>query len=59
LAEQDEEAQEAYLYTLFDLEMIDTAKEFLETIGAEDAMKFRAYLALKECGHTFNINLFI
>jgi hypothetical protein len=39
--------------------MIDTAKEFLETIGAEDAMKFRAYLALKECGHTFNINLFI
>lgn len=59
LAEQEEEAQEAYLYTLFDLEMIDTAKEFLETIGAEDAMKFRAYLALKECGHTFNINLFI
>ncbi len=59
LAEQDEEAQEAYLYTLFDLEMIDTAKEFLESIGAEDAMKFRAYLALKECGHTFSINLFI
>jgi len=59
LAEQDEEAQEAYLYTLFDLEMIDTAKEFLETIGADDAMKFRAYLALKEGGHTFNINLFI
>ncbi len=59
LAEQDEEAQEAYLYTLFDLEMIDTAKEFLESIGTEDAMKFRAYLALKECGHTFSINLFI
>jgi hypothetical protein len=59
LAEQDEEAQEAYLYTLFDLEMIDTAKEFLESLGAEDAMKFRAYLALKECGHTFSINLFI
>jgi len=58
LAEQDEEAQEAYLYTLFDLEMIDTAKEFLETIGVDDAMKFRAYLALKESGHTFNINLF-
>jgi len=59
LCEQDEEAQDAYLYTLFDLEMIDTAKEFLETIGSEDAMKFRAYLALKEAGQTYSINLFI
>ncbi|PHR57836.1 MAG: hypothetical protein COA44_05010 [Arcobacter sp.] len=59
LAEQDEEAHEAYLYTLFDLEMIDTAKEFLETQTEEEAMKFRAYLALKESGHNFNINLFI
>lgn len=59
LAEQDEEAQEAYFYTLFDLEMIDKAKECLETIGSNDAMKFRAYLALKECGHNFNINLFV
>jgi len=58
LSEQNEAAQEAYLYTLFDLEMIDTAKEFLESIGTEDAMKFRAYLALKEAGHSFNINLF-
>ena len=59
LADEDEEAQEAYFYTLFDLEMIDKAKECLETIGNNDAMKFRAYLALKECGHNFNINLFI
>ena len=59
LCEQDEEAQEAYLYTLFDLEMIDKAKEFLETLGADDAMKFRAYLALKEAGHSFSIDLFI
>ena len=59
LSEQNEEAHEAYLYTLFDLEMIDTAKEFLETIGSDDAMKFRAYLALKEAGHSFSINLFI
>lgn len=59
LADEDEEAQEAYFYTLFDLEMIDKAKECLESIGSNDAMKFRAYLALKECGHNFNINLFI
>lgn len=59
LCEQEEEAQEAYLYTLFDLEMIDKAKEVLDSIGADDAMKFRAYLALKESGYTFNISLFI
>lgn len=59
LADQEEEAHEAYLYTLFDLEMVDTAKEFLETQRDDEAMKFRAYLALKECGHTFNISLFI
>ncbi|MDF1882037.1 hypothetical protein JHD50_12130 [Sulfurimonas sp. MAG313] len=59
LSDEYEEAQEAYLYTLFDLEMIDTAKEFLETQRAEDAMKFRAYLALKEAGHNFNISLFL
>ena len=59
LAEQDEEAHEAFLYTLFDLEMVDTAKEFLETQRDDEAMKFRAYLALKESGHNFSINLFI
>jgi hypothetical protein len=59
LADKDEEAQEAYFYTLFDLEMIDKAKECLESIPSDDAMKFRAYLALKESGHNFNINLFI
>ena len=59
LADQDEEAHEAFLYTLFDLEMVDTAKEFLETQAEDEAMKFRAYLALKEAGQNFNINLFI
>lgn len=59
LAERDEEAQDAYFFTLFDLEMIEKAKECLESVGADDAMKFRAYLALKESGHNFSINLFI
>ena len=59
LSEQDEEAQDAFLYTLFDLEMIEQAKEFLETVGKEDMLKFRAYLALKEAGQHFSINLFI
>ena len=59
LADEHEEASEAFLYTLFDLEMVDTAKEFLETQAADEAMKFRAYLALKESGQNFNINLFM
>jgi len=59
LSEKDEEAQDAYLFTLFDLEMIEKAKEYLDSVGIDDAMRFRAYLALKECGHSFNINLFI
>lgn len=59
LADKDDEAQDAYFYTLFDLEMIDKAKECLEGIPSADAMKFRAYLALKQSGHNFNINLFI
>ena len=59
LAEQDEEANDAYFYTLLDLEMVDKAKECLESIGSDDALKFRAYLALKEAGHNYNINLFV
>ncbi len=59
LAEQHEEANDAYFYTLFDLEMIDKAKECLDAVGSEDALKFRAYLALKEAGHNYNINLFV
>lgn len=59
LADKDEEAQDAYFFTLLDLEMIDKAKECLESVPRDDALKFRAYLALKESGYNFNINLFI
>jgi len=59
LAVDNEEANDAYFYTLLDLEMVDKAKECLESVGSEDALKFRAYLALKEAGHNYNINLFI
>ncbi len=58
LAQKDEEANDAYFYTLFDLEMVEKAKECLDSVGSDDAMKFRAYLALKESGHNYNINLF-
>ena len=59
LSEQLEEAQDAFLYTLLDLEMIEQAKEFLESVPTDEMLKFRAYLALKESGQNFSINLFI
>ncbi len=59
LSEQLEEAQDAFLYTLLDLEMIEQAKEFLESVPADDMLKFRAYLALKESGQNYSIHLFI
>jgi hypothetical protein len=58
LSQKDEEANDAYFYTLFDLEMVEKAKECLESVGPDDAIRFRAYLALKESGHNYNINLF-
>lgn len=59
LAQKDEEANDAYFYTLFDLEMVEKAKECLDSVGSDDAIRFRAYLDLKESGHNYNINLFI
>lgn len=58
LSQKDEEANDAYFYTLLDLEMVEKAKECLDSVGPDDAMKFRAYLDLKESGHNYNINLF-
>lgn len=58
LSQKDEEANDAYFYTLLDLEMVEKAKECLDSVGPDDALKFRAYLDLKESGHNYNINLF-
>lgn len=59
LSEQREDAIEAYLFTLFDLEMLSPADEILENSQANEYQNFKAYRALKECGKNFNINLFI
>lgn len=59
MSENKDEAAEAYLYTLFDLEMIAPADEILDNSLAEDYLKFKAYRSLKECNKNFNINLFI
>ncbi|MCW8839137.1 MAG: hypothetical protein OQK11_10590 [Thiovulaceae bacterium] len=59
LSEQNEEAMEAYLFTLFDLEMIDLAKEILNISQEDEFLNFKSYLDLKECGKNYNIELFV
>jgi hypothetical protein len=59
LSEEYEKAMDAYLFTLFDLEMLAPADEILENAQPDEFQNFRAYRALKECGKNFSIYLFI
>lgn len=59
LSNEKEEAMNAYLFTLFDLEMLAPADEILENSQPSEYLNFKAYRALKESNKNFNINLFI
>jgi len=59
ISEKDEDATEAYLYTAFDLEMIDLADEILDASSPDEYINFRAYKALKECNKNYSIELFV
>ncbi len=59
LATMNDEAMPAYLYTLFDLEMLAPADEILENSQSEEFINFKAYRALKECNRHYNIDLFL
>jgi hypothetical protein len=59
ISEVREDAVEAYMFTLFDLEMVSSANELLENTQDDEYVNFKAYCALKESGKNFNINLFI
>jgi len=59
LADENETATAAYLYTLFDLEMIAPAEEILENSQPDEYVYFKAYKALKDCNKNFSIDLFI
>ncbi|MDD3476001.1 MAG: hypothetical protein PHI38_03955 [Sulfurimonas sp.] len=59
LSNDNDLAMEAYLFTLFDLEMLTPAKDILDVSQAGDYPQFKAYSSLKECGKHFDINLFI
>jgi hypothetical protein len=59
LSEKSEKAMDAYLFTLFDLEMLSAADEILENSQDDEYMNFKAYRELKESNKHFNIDLFI
>ncbi len=59
LSNEKEEAVDAYLYTLYDLEMIEPANALLDISQPDEYQNFKAYRALKECGKHFSIDLFV
>lgn len=59
LSDKKEEAMDAYLFTLLDLEMLALADTILDNSHQDEYPNFKAYRVLKECGKNFNIELFI
>lgn len=59
LLEEGYEVNEALIYTYFDLEMVDKARELLDNFTPEDFPKYRAFLALKDSNYSCNIDLLV
>ncbi|MEN8146238.1 MAG: hypothetical protein ABFR02_01305 [Campylobacterota bacterium] len=59
LSDENDIATAAYIYTLFDLEMIAPAEDILENSQPDEFIYFKAYKALKDCHKNFAIDLFI
>jgi len=53
------QATDAYLYTMFDLQMIEEARDMLENSNKDEHIKFKHLLFLKDSGKNFDIDLFI
>jgi hypothetical protein len=59
LSETNDDAMEGYLYTLYDLQMIDTADEILINTSKDDYLIFKAYRDLKRANKHYDIALFL
>ncbi len=59
ISNEKEEAIDAYLYTLYDLEMLAPANDILDISQVDEYQNFKAYRALKECNKHFSIELFL
>ena len=59
LTNKDENAELAYFYVLLELEMVDEAKERLNSHPQNELLKIRAYLDLKNLGKKYPLELFL
>ncbi len=59
LSEHNDDAMEGYLYTLYDLQMIDTANEILNNTAHNDYQIFKAYRDLKRANKHYDIAIFL
>ncbi len=59
LSENNDEAMSGYFYTLYDLQMIDTANEILNNTAKDDYLIFKAYRDLKRANKHYDIALFL
>ncbi len=59
LADNDENAQMAYLLVLVELEMVDTLEQELRGFGGDEAKGLRAYMELKRAGKHYPISAFV
>ena len=59
LSEKNESLVDVYLYTLYDLGMLEPADEILRNSEEAEYLNFKAYRALKKDNQNFNIDLFI
>jgi len=50
---------ESYLYVMFELQMMDNAREFLENSSEDEYVKFKYMLFLKNSGKNFDTELFV
>ncbi len=51
----DEDANQAYLYLLFEYEMLDAIEEFLNDFSVNEFVRFRALFTIKKSNHKYNI----
>ncbi len=57
--EKGQLAADAYLYILYDLQMIDKIREILENSDEEDFLKFKTLLFLRDHGKEINVEKFL
>ncbi|MDX9966049.1 MAG: hypothetical protein RBS26_03510 [Sulfuricurvum sp.] len=59
LSENNDDAMEGYLYTLYDLQMNDTANEILNNTSHDEYQIFKAYRDLKKANKHYDIAIFL